>query len=341
MDHRGARGAEPNTGDGAGMLTALPHEFLAKVAKQEFGVDAAAAGQVRRRHRVPADRRGRARALQGGRRASCAPRKARRSSAGASCRRRRDAADVGESARARRCRTSSSSFVAAGDGFEGDAFERKLYLIRKRASHRLRGDKTLRQAEAVLRLQPLEQRSLIYKGMLTPGQLLELLSGSATTRTTRRTSRWCIRGSRRTRSRAGTARSRTGSCRTTARSTRCAATRTGCARARASSRSELFGDSLQKLFPIVEPDCSGLRRVRQRARVPADDGPHAPGIRDDDDSGGVAEERADAREQAGVLRVSTRASWSRGTVPRRSRSPTASTSAPCSIATACARAAIT
>ena len=30
MDHRGACGCEPNTGDGAGMLTALPHEFLAR-----------------------------------------------------------------------------------------------------------------------------------------------------------------------------------------------------------------------------------------------------------------------------------------------------------------------
>ena len=39
MDHRGARGAEPNTGDGAGIVTGLPHEFLAKVAKNEFGVD--------------------------------------------------------------------------------------------------------------------------------------------------------------------------------------------------------------------------------------------------------------------------------------------------------------
>ena len=28
MDHRGACGCEPNTGDGAGILTALPHEFL-------------------------------------------------------------------------------------------------------------------------------------------------------------------------------------------------------------------------------------------------------------------------------------------------------------------------
>ena len=39
MDHRGACGCESNTGDGAGMLTALPHEFLAKVAKRELGVD--------------------------------------------------------------------------------------------------------------------------------------------------------------------------------------------------------------------------------------------------------------------------------------------------------------
>src|SRR5688572_15022272 len=38
MDHRGARSAEPKIGDGAGMLTALRHEFLAKAAKQAFGV---------------------------------------------------------------------------------------------------------------------------------------------------------------------------------------------------------------------------------------------------------------------------------------------------------------
>src|SRR5512139_2282110 len=38
MDHRGATGAEPNTGDGAGMLTALPHEFLIKVARKDLGV---------------------------------------------------------------------------------------------------------------------------------------------------------------------------------------------------------------------------------------------------------------------------------------------------------------
>ena len=29
MDHRGARGSEPNSGDGAGILTGMPHTFFA------------------------------------------------------------------------------------------------------------------------------------------------------------------------------------------------------------------------------------------------------------------------------------------------------------------------
>ncbi len=65
--------------------------------------------------------------------------------------------------------------------------------------------------------------------------------------------------------------------------------------------------ALRRLAEEAVPDRRArllrLRHVRQRARVPADDGPHAAGSRDDDDSGGVAEERADAREQARVLRV--------------------------------------
>jgi glutamate synthase (NADPH/NADH) large chain len=28
LDHRGASGAEPNTGDGAGIMIQIPHEFL-------------------------------------------------------------------------------------------------------------------------------------------------------------------------------------------------------------------------------------------------------------------------------------------------------------------------
>ncbi len=39
MDHRGARGAEANSGDGAGILTALPHDFLTRIAKDELGTE--------------------------------------------------------------------------------------------------------------------------------------------------------------------------------------------------------------------------------------------------------------------------------------------------------------
>ena len=39
MTHRGAGGCDPNTCDGAGVLTALPHEFLVKVAKRDLAVE--------------------------------------------------------------------------------------------------------------------------------------------------------------------------------------------------------------------------------------------------------------------------------------------------------------
>ena len=45
MDHRGACGCEANTGDGAGILTALPHEFLREVIKIDLGIDLPPAGQ--------------------------------------------------------------------------------------------------------------------------------------------------------------------------------------------------------------------------------------------------------------------------------------------------------
>ena len=45
MEHRGACGCEANTGDGAGILTALPHEFVTKVAREELNTDLPAPGE--------------------------------------------------------------------------------------------------------------------------------------------------------------------------------------------------------------------------------------------------------------------------------------------------------
>ena len=50
LDHRGAAGAEVNSGDGAGILLQVPDAFLRAVVDFELP----AAARVRRRHGVPA-----------------------------------------------------------------------------------------------------------------------------------------------------------------------------------------------------------------------------------------------------------------------------------------------
>src|SRR5687767_208047 len=45
MTHRGACGCEENTGDGAGVLTAIPDAFLRKVARQDLGLELPPAGR--------------------------------------------------------------------------------------------------------------------------------------------------------------------------------------------------------------------------------------------------------------------------------------------------------
>ena len=60
----------------------------------------------------------------------------------ARCRRETDKADIGPTAKAGEPHIEQL-VIAAGNGLSGDAFERQLYLIRKQASHRLRGDASL------------------------------------------------------------------------------------------------------------------------------------------------------------------------------------------------------
>ncbi len=45
MDHRGGCGCEANTGDGAGILTAVPHKFLRQAAKDDANIDLPARGR--------------------------------------------------------------------------------------------------------------------------------------------------------------------------------------------------------------------------------------------------------------------------------------------------------
>jgi glutamate synthase (NADPH/NADH) large chain len=168
MDHRGACGCEANTGDGAGILTALPHEFLTRVVKQDLKADLPAPGEFAAGIVfLPTDQTERAKCksvveeliktqkqrLVGWRKVPTASAKA----------------DIGPSAKAGEP-WIEQLVIAAGKGLSGDAFERQLYLIRKIASHALRGDGSLRQAK-MFYICSLSTNVIIYKGMFTTEQL--------------------------------------------------------------------------------------------------------------------------------------------------------------------------
>jgi glutamate synthase (NADPH/NADH) large chain len=252
MDHRGARGAEKNTGDGAGILTALPREFLIKVAREAFGTDLPepgrfAAGIVF----LPTDPAQRERCkktveeicseegqlIVGWREVPVDA----------------DAADLGPSARAAAPQIEQL-FISAGEGLAGDAFERKLYLIRKRASHLLRTDPEMDQAKAFY-VCSLSTKVIIYKGMLTCGQLMTFYKDLQDPSYTSHLAMVHSRFSTNTfpswdRAQPNRFMSHNGEINTLQGNVNWMRAREGVA------RSELFGDSITKLFPVAEPDCS-------------------------------------------------------------------------------------
>jgi glutamate synthase (NADPH/NADH) large chain len=252
MDHRGARGAEPNTGDGAGMVTALPHEFLARVAKEAFGVTLPgpgefAAGVVF----LPQDgaERERCKAVV----AEICAEEGQELVGWRVVPVDADAADLGHGARDAAPHIEQL-FVAAGSGFDGEAFERKLYLVRKRASHQLRGDQSLTQAK-MFYVCSLSTKVLVYKGMLTPGQLRNFYPDLCAPDYTTHLAMVHSRFSTNTfpswdRAQPNRFMSHNGEINTLRGNENWMRARQGVV------ASPLFGEDLKKLFPIAEPDCS-------------------------------------------------------------------------------------
>ena len=169
MDHRGACGCEPNTGDGAGIMTALPHEFLARVAREEMGVELPEPGRFgagvvylptkpeereRCKERFNSIISEQGQNLVGWREVPSDP----------------DGADVGPTARSGMPHIEMVIISAGGD-LAGDDFERQLYLIQKRATHALRQDTSLEQA-LLFYICSLSTKVIIYKGMLTSSQVM-------------------------------------------------------------------------------------------------------------------------------------------------------------------------
>ena len=156
LEHRGAKGADPETGDGVGLLTQVPDEFFRSVvpfelpARGEYAVgtaflpadEDAAAEAVRVIERIVAEEGLR---LLGWRELPVIP-----DHSGTSARKTMPA--------------FKQLFIGRGDddasGADVLAFERQAFCVRKRAEH-----------EADVYFPSLSARTIVYKGMLTEEQL--------------------------------------------------------------------------------------------------------------------------------------------------------------------------
>ena len=246
MDHRGGCGFEANTGDGAGILTALPHPFFARVAAEQ-GVSlpapgAYAAGNIF----LPQDTtlRGEFQAVI----EEIIAEEGQQFLAWRDVPVEPEEADVGPAARAAQPHIAQL-LVGAADGLDQDAFERKLYIIRRRLSHTLR-------ARAIETFAcTLSSRVIVYKGMLTPSQLFPFYTDLRDPDYTTHLAMVHSRFSTNTfpswdRAQPNRFMSHNGEINTLRGNVNLMRAREGVA------QSDLFGEDLAKLFPIVEPHCS-------------------------------------------------------------------------------------
>ena len=251
MVHRGGCGCEPTTGDGAGILTGMPHEFMLKVARQDLGEILPgpghyAAGNVF----LPVDETEReyckklieqviaeqGQSLIGWRVLPVDT----------------DGADVGPTARYSQPHIEQL-FIGAADGM-GDGFERQLYIIRKRCTHLLRGNSELEQRKFFY-ICSLSTRVIIYKGMLTALQVkafyTDLVDEDYKTHLAMVHSRFSTNTFPSwDRAQPNRFMSHNGEINTLLGNKNWMAARQGMV------SSELFGDDIGKLFPIAEKDCS-------------------------------------------------------------------------------------
>ncbi|MEC9376038.1 MAG: glutamate synthase large subunit [Pseudomonadota bacterium] len=252
MDHRGARGSEVNTGDGAGILTALPHEFLIRVAKEDLEVVLPAPGRFAAGNVfLPLDEKERefckkvvtnicqeeGQKLLGWRPVPTDP----------------ELADLGPTARDA-APVIEQLFISSGDGLQDDAFERVLYLIRKRVTHNLRTDSTLKQAH-MFYVCSLSTKVLIYKGMLTPAQVRKFYPDLCCEDYTTHLAMVHSRFSTNTfpswdRAQPNRFMSHNGEINTLRGNMNWMSAREGVV------QSDLFGDKLQDIFPVIDPDVS-------------------------------------------------------------------------------------
>ncbi len=250
MDHRGGNGFEANTGDGAGILTALPHKLFAREAAL-LGFDLPAAGQygtgnifLPQDEAVRTDCKARIEAI-------CTE-EGQQALGWRSVPIDADKADVGPAARA--CMPVTEQLFVAGNGIEGDELERRLYLIRKRFTRELKDDDTVSDGN-LLYACSFSTRVIVYKGMLTPAQVFPFYDDLSDIDFETHLAMVHSRFSTNTfpswdRAQPNRFMSHNGEINTLRGNQNLMTARQGVV------ASAIYGDEVTKLFPVVEPDCS-------------------------------------------------------------------------------------
>ncbi len=252
MDHRGGCGCEANTGDGAGILTGMPHAFFKKVIKQDLDYDLPEAGQYSVGNVfLPQDEAQRAickkvveafvaqegQILVGWRHMRTEPK----------------LADIGPSALAAMPHIEQLVIVAA-KGIDKQAFERALYLIRKQSTRDNRNNQSLSQAK-MFYICTLSSTVIVYKGMLTSAQVVPFYPDLSDEDYASHLAMVHSRFSTNTfpswdRAQPNRFMSHNGEINTRQGNINWMHAREGVV------QSKLFGEGINKLFPLVEPDCS-------------------------------------------------------------------------------------
>jgi glutamate synthase (NADPH/NADH) large chain len=168
MDHRGACGCEANTGDGAGILTAIPDELMRAEALRLFKAELPEIGRYAVAHvflpRDAAERNSCKATLQ-----KYVEMQGQKFLGWRPVPTDAKAADIGASAAATEP-IMEQLFVAAADKLDRTSFCRQLYLIRKQAFHDLRRQK-LKQ-RSMYYVSSFSSRIIVYKGQLTSKQVV-------------------------------------------------------------------------------------------------------------------------------------------------------------------------
>ena len=252
MDHRGARGAEPNSGDGAGILTGMPHDFFSGVAKEAFSVDLDPERYSVGNIFLPNDKKERdfckdyfskicdenGLKVVGWRNLPIDKKKA----------------DIGPSALDAMPYIEQIFIIDTKSNPEHKDFERRLYLSRKKISNCLRSNSELNEAD-LFYICSLSSKTIVYKGMLTCDQVGKFFVDLSNHKYSSHLAMVHSRFSTNTfpswdRAMPNRLMSHNGEINTIQGNINWMKAREG------NMKSSIFGERLSDLFPVIEPNCS-------------------------------------------------------------------------------------